>query len=195
MLSSHFRSLCRAFSASGRVEDISSWGVAPGYCIVRRWRTDTRFLAGRLLWENFRKELSPEPRRFGARVRRPVRNDRAAETDGPTMCTIREEDSFQRVRSVAAFTQPMQAAIGCVQQRAFSSNCPTFPGIKKFHIQQIRCPAGNLSLPTSSAVDGAINSSFTARSPTAVQVNKRPAIQTNARCGRQYALLPRLTSI
>jgi len=22
-----------------------SWGVAPGYCIVRRWRTDTRYFA------------------------------------------------------------------------------------------------------------------------------------------------------
>jgi hypothetical protein len=30
-------------------EDISSWGVAPGYCIVRRWRTNTRTFAGGVL--------------------------------------------------------------------------------------------------------------------------------------------------
>src|SRR6185503_8164366 len=161
--------LCRAFSTFGRVEDISSWGVAPGYCIVRRWRTDTRYFAGCLLWENLGARLSPKPRRFGARVRRPVRNDRAAETDGPTVCTVSEEDSFQRVRRIAALTQPMQAAIGSVQQGTFSTNRPTFRGIKKFYVQQICCHARNLSLPTSSAVDGAINSALTAHGPAAAQ--------------------------
>jgi hypothetical protein len=73
MLSSHCRSLCRAFGALGRVEDISSWGVAPGYCIVRRWRTDTRYFAERSFSRKFlRVNLSSQARRFGGRVRRPV---------------------------------------------------------------------------------------------------------------------------
>src|SRR6185437_12278903 len=141
-------------------EDISSWGVAPGYCIVRRWRTDTRSFAGRSFWRKFRVvRLSTKSGSLS--VRRPVRNDRATKTDGPTVCTIGEEDSFQRVRGVAALTKPMQAAIGSMQQRTFSANCPTFRGIKKFHIQQVRSHAGNLSLPASPTVDGAINGAFT----------------------------------
>lgn len=81
--------------------------------------------------------LLTESRRGVASVRRAVRDDRAAEADGPAVRAVGEEDAFQGVSCRTVFVLPMPAAVGCVQDSSFVAHGPAFERVKEFHVEQV----------------------------------------------------------
>ena len=103
-------------SALRSIEDISSWGDAPGYYISRPWRCIQNTLCGalshipNLILDVIGCYLSSQPGCFGA-ARQVIGDDGPAKPHGPAVGTISKEDAFQWVRCWAPLVHPMQSAV------------------------------------------------------------------------------------
>jgi hypothetical protein len=73
-------------------------------------------------------------RRFGSNVVQ----DCAAKSDGPTMRTISKKDSFYWMTCGARLFHPIQTTISRVDRSSFCADRPTFKGIEKLYVKQIR---------------------------------------------------------
>ncbi len=64
-----------------------------------------------------------------------VRDDGAAEADGPTTVSIGEEHALKRVFRATALRGPMLAAVNGVNDRSFGADGPAFLRINKLHVE------------------------------------------------------------
>ena len=101
-----------------------------------------------------------------------ISDDSAAEADGPTVISVGEEDSFQRMLGAAAFGGPMFAAVGRVNYCSLGAHRPALASVQKLYVKQIDITRRLLPLPRSTTIDSLVDITPTTDGPSFTIVDK-----------------------
>lgn len=107
------------------------------------------------------------------------RHDRAAKAHCPTVISIGEEHTLERMWSTTAFPSPMLPAVAGLDNRSFRTDGPAFQFVDKLHVKQIDGDARCLSLPGATTVYCAIDAAATAHRPSSSIIDKRSGREPN----------------
>src|SRR5690348_15349237 len=100
------------------------------------------------------------------------------------------------MRRAAAFSGPMAAAIGRVNDRSFRADGPTFLRVNKLHVKKVLFDTRFLFDPGAAAVRRAIDAAGAANGPTNAIIEERSRGETNTFFhARQRRLIPRVTAV
>src|SRR5215831_5348121 len=95
------------------------------------------------------------------------------------MVAIGEEDTFQRVRSVADLRRPVQTTVNSVNDGSFRPDGPAFSSIDKLYVKEISGHTRVLTVPGPASINGVEDLPTAAYSPTNAIINERSGVKSD----------------